>query len=75
MAEMIPERIPSKASKGEQRLFSILSKLPDDCIVHYEALVNRRNPDFIVIIPQYGVLIIEVKGCMRPRSCVPTEMK
>jgi hypothetical protein len=62
MAEMIPEKIPSKASKGEQRLFSVLSKLPDDCIVYYEALVNRRNPDFIVIIPQYGVLIIEVKG-------------
>ncbi len=62
MAEMIPEKIPSKASKGEQRLFSILSKLPDDCIVYYEALVNRKNPDFIVIIPQYGVLIIEVKG-------------
>lgn len=62
MAEMIPEKIPSKASKGEQRLFSILSKLPDDCIVYYEALVNLRNPDFIVIIPQYGVLIIEVKG-------------
>ncbi|MFO1003037.1 MAG: 3'-5' exonuclease [Planctomycetaceae bacterium] len=62
MAEMIPEKIPSKASKGEQRLFSILSKLPDDCIVYYEALVNRKNPDFIVIIPQLGVLIIEVKG-------------
>ncbi len=62
MAEMIPEKIPSKASKGEQRLFGILSQLPDDCIVYYEALVNRRNPDFIVIIPQYGVLIIEVKG-------------
>lgn len=62
MAQMIPESIPSKASVGEKRLFSVLEKLPQDCVVYYEPNVSQRNPDFIVIVPHLGVLIIEVKG-------------
>ena len=43
-------------------MFDALSRLPDDCIVYYEPVVARRHPDFIVIIPDLGVLTIEVKG-------------
>jgi hypothetical protein len=62
MAQMIPDRLPGRASRGEERLFAILKKLPDDCLVYYEPIVGDRYPDFIVILPSIGVLIIEVKG-------------
>ncbi len=62
MAQMIPDRLPGRASRGEERLFAILKKLPDDCLVYYEPIVADRYPDFIVILPSIGVLIIEVKG-------------
>ena len=62
MAEMIPDRLPSGASAGEKKVFALLQQLPDDVIVYYEPIVADRYPDFIVIIPSVGLLIIEVKG-------------
>lgn len=62
MAEMVPDRLPTRASKGEQKLFSVLQRLPDDYIVYYEPVVENRYPDFIVIGPDLGLLVIEVKG-------------
>jgi len=65
MAVMIPDRMPAKASQGEKNTFALLQKLPDDCICYYEPVVGERYPDFVVIIPELGVLIIEVKGWFR----------
>ncbi|MBD2772009.1 nuclease-related domain-containing DEAD/DEAH box helicase [Iningainema tapete] len=62
MAEMIPDRLPSRASAGEKKLFSVLQKLPDDYIVYYEPIVEDRYPDFIIICPDLGLLVLEVKG-------------
>lgn len=62
MAELIPDRLPSRASKGEERLFSILKNLPDDYIVYYEPIIENRYPDFVLIGPDLGLMIIEVKG-------------
>jgi hypothetical protein len=62
MAEMIPDRLPNRASAGEKKVFSILQKLPDDYIVYYEPIIENRYPDFIIICPDLGILIIEVKG-------------
>jgi superfamily I DNA/RNA helicase len=62
MAQMIPDRLPSGSSKGEQRLFAILQKLPDDWIVYYEPVISARYPDFVVIAPDLGIIVIEVKG-------------
>src|SRR5262245_61306925 len=62
MAEMIPDRLPSGASSGEKKLFAILQQLPDEVIVYYEPVVAHRYPDFVVIIPTVGLLIVEVKG-------------
>lgn len=65
---MVPDSLPSRnaggrqPSEGERRLFAVLRKLPDDCVVYYEPVVHDRHPDFIVIMPEVGVLIIEVKG-------------
>ena len=62
MAEMIPDRLPSGASAGERKVFALLQQLPDEVIVYYEPVVADRYPDFIVIIPSVGLVVIEVKG-------------
>jgi hypothetical protein len=62
MAEMIPESIPSGKPLGERLVFDLLQRLPDDCLVYYEPVIAERYPDFIVISPSLGVLVIEVKG-------------
>ncbi len=63
MALMVPDTIPSKASQGEKLLFKILStQLPDDFIVWYEPRVNDLYPDFIILGPEFGLLVLEVKG-------------
>ena len=62
MAEMIPDRLPSRASAGERKVFALLQQLSDEVIVYYEPVVADRYPDFIVIIPSVGLLVIEVKG-------------
>lgn len=63
MAEMIPDRLPvGRASAGEEQIFKLLKGLDDDCIVYYEPVVSDRYPDFVVIIPDLGLLVIEVKG-------------
>jgi superfamily I DNA and RNA helicase len=63
MALMVPDSIPSKASEGEKTLYNILrDKLPDDFYVWYEPKVKGYYPDFIILGPGLGLLIIEVKG-------------
>ncbi|NEO61187.1 MAG: AAA family ATPase [Moorea sp. SIO4G2] len=63
MALIVPDAIPSKASSGEKRLFKILrDELPDDCHVWYEPNINKLYPDFIILGPTLGLLILEVKG-------------
>jgi hypothetical protein len=62
MAEMIPESMPSGKPRGERLVFDVLQKLPDDWFVYYEPVVSERCPDFLLICPDLGVLVIEVKG-------------
>lgn len=63
MALMVPDSVPSKASVGEKRLYKILQyELPDDCYVWYEPRVKGIYPDFIILGPTLGLLILEVKG-------------
>lgn len=66
MAFMIPSTITTVPGNtpGERRLFSILERmLSDQCLVRYEVLLGERDyrPDFTIIDPTRGVLIIEVK--------------
>lgn len=72
MAQMVPDRLPSRASKGEERLFGILKQLPETYIVYYEPMIQNRYPDFIVICPDMGLLVIEVKGWY-PRDIVSAD--
>jgi hypothetical protein len=62
MAQMLPEFIQAKASQGEKKLFAVLrDRLPDDFIVWYEPQVKGLHPDFIVLGPNFGLLVIEVR--------------
>ncbi|MBE9112603.1 NERD domain-containing protein [Nodosilinea sp. LEGE 07298] len=64
MALTIPESIPSKSSEGEKALFNVLkTKLSEDFTVWYEPrLQGNLYPDFTILSPTFGLLIIEVKG-------------
>jgi superfamily I DNA/RNA helicase len=62
MAQLIPDAVPAGKSMGERRLFQRLQDLPDDCLVYYEPIVGNRYPDFVVIMPDAGLLILECKG-------------
>ena len=61
MAEMIPDTLPALSTAGERRVFASLARLPDNCLIYYEPVVRRRYPDLIAILPEVGVLVIEVK--------------
>jgi len=61
MAEMVPETLPASSTAGEKRVFAVLERLPEDCIVYFEQVVRDRYPDLIVVLPEVGVLVIEVK--------------
>jgi hypothetical protein len=62
MAEMIPEYLPDHATVGEKAVFNALQDLPAEVLCFYEPVIKRRYPDFIVVDPEAGVLVIEVKG-------------
>ena len=62
MAQMIPDSFPASKPAGEKRVFNVLAQFADDCLVYYEPVVRRRYPDIIVILPEIGLLVIEVKG-------------
>ncbi|MGD6957249.1 3'-5' exonuclease [Rossellomorea aquimaris] len=62
MAYTIPETIRSSATAGERLLFRTLKTyLPDDYIVYYEPEIHGRRPDFVIIGPDLGLVVLEVK--------------
>ncbi|NMH68046.1 AAA family ATPase [Bacillus sp. RO3] len=62
MAYTIPETIRSSATAGERLLFRTLKTyLPDDYIVYYEPEIHGKRPDFVIIGPDLGLVVLEVK--------------
>ncbi|MCU0315549.1 MAG: NERD domain-containing protein, partial [Fimbriimonadaceae bacterium] len=61
MATLIPDPIPSRSSHGERELARILRKLPEDWTVYHEPSVRGLRPDFVILAPSLGVLVLEVK--------------
>lgn len=61
---MIPETIAARpgATAGERKVFVALrDRLPEDYLVYYEISVKGRYPDFIVVGPDLGLVVLEVK--------------
>jgi hypothetical protein len=66
MAITIPDTIRSSATTGERLLFRTLKTyLPDDYIVYYEPEIQGRRPDFVIIGPDLGIVVLEVKDYTR----------
>lgn len=66
MAYMVPEVIPRSATAGERMVFeSLKDHLPCDYIVYYEPEIHGRRPDFVIIGPDLGLVILEVKDYTR----------
>lgn len=64
---------------GEERVFTILKNLPDECRVWYEVVlgVRSRKPDFLVLDPKRGIIILEVKdwGKSAIQAASPTQFR
>lgn len=62
MAFSVPEIIRQTATAGERLLFHTLKQyLPDDYIVYFEPEIHGRHPDFVILGPDLGMVILEVK--------------
>lgn len=62
MAITVPETIRSTATTGERLIFRTLKLfLPDDYIVYFEPEIQGKRPDFVIIGPDLGILVLEVK--------------
>jgi len=62
MAIMIPQNITIRSTEGERRVFYFLEKyLSADYIIWYELDAEERYPDFVIVGPEIGILILEVK--------------
>lgn len=70
MAQTIHIYKKNDRNLGEKNLAKFLSQLPDTYWVYRELKIKekflnepdiRRQPDFVVVSPEYGVIIIEVK--------------
>ncbi len=62
VAITIPDSIRSTATAGERILFQTLKEyLDDDFIVYFEPEINGKRPDFLIIGPYLGLLVLEVK--------------
>ncbi|AZU61949.1 3'-5' exonuclease [Neobacillus mesonae] len=62
MAITVPENIRSTATAGERLFFRTLKTfLPDDYIVYFEPDIQGKRPDFVIIGPDLGIVVLEVK--------------
>ncbi|RPF53922.1 3'-5' exonuclease [Aquisalibacillus elongatus] len=62
MAQTVPATIKRTATAGERVMFHTLKDyLPDDYIVYYEPEIHGRRPDFVIIGPDLGLVVLEVK--------------
>lgn len=52
----------SRINASERRVATVLARLPADCLAFSQPRVAGRKPDFVVVSPRLGLLVIEVKG-------------
>lgn len=78
MAEIIPSlnSCLSRMTRGEKRLAELFkSHLEDDYLIWYDVPVGEkpRYPDFILVHPHRGILVLEVKDWMIETICEDQE--
>ncbi|HTG68388.1 MAG TPA: 3'-5' exonuclease [Candidatus Udaeobacter sp.] len=66
MAYMVPEVIRTSAAAGERLLFRTLKDhLPSDYVVYFEPEIQGSRPDFVIIGPDLGLVVLVVKDYTR----------
>ncbi|CAM4521948.1 hypothetical protein FHS16_006347 [Paenibacillus endophyticus] len=61
MAYMIPEVIRKSATAGERLVFRTLkTNLAEDYVVYFEPEIEGDRPDFVIIGPDLGLLVLDV---------------
>jgi hypothetical protein len=61
MATMIPGSLPRGTSPAQKKLFKILYyDLPDEFCVWFEPVVNKSRPDFVILGPTFGLLVLSI---------------
>jgi hypothetical protein len=65
MAQMVPETYRT-ATRGEMLVAAALRQLPEDYIVYHEPFIKNRRPDFVIIGPDLGFVVLEVKDYNKP---------
>jgi hypothetical protein len=65
VAYTVPETlasVDSRVTPGERKVFVALrDHLPEDYLVYYDIAVDGRHPDFIIVGPDLGLVVLEVK--------------
>jgi hypothetical protein len=65
VAYTVPETLASLDSRvtpGERKVFVALrDHLPEDYLVYYDIVVDGRHPDFIIVGPDLGLVVLDVK--------------
>jgi hypothetical protein len=75
-AEMVPDGLRDGCSKGEQRLFAVLQRLPDRFVVYHESATDYSHASFLVIGPDFGLFVIKCVGWRAPKlaaACAQAE--
>jgi superfamily I DNA/RNA helicase len=66
MAYMVPEVLRTSATAGERLLFRTLKDhLPSDYVVYFEPEIQGSRPDFVIIGPDLGLVVLQVKDYTR----------
>lgn len=64
LAKLLPSQAEYRGKHGEQRVFSILKRLPDEYYIWNDIVLQRNGYsvqiDHVVISP-YGIFVIETK--------------
>ena len=65
LARLLPSQAEYRGKRGEQRVFSILKRLPDEYYIWNDIVLQRNGYsvqiDHVVISP-YGIFVIETKA-------------
>ncbi|MFO1286019.1 MAG: 3'-5' exonuclease [Rubrivivax sp.] len=58
--------VDERCNAGERRVLQQLARLDDDYLVRHDVPVGRaRQPDFVILSPRQGILLLEVKDWRR----------
>ena len=65
LAKLLPSQAEYRGKRGEQRIFSILKRLPDEYYIWNDIVIQRNGYsvqiDHVVVSP-YGIFVIETKN-------------